>query len=459
MNAIQKALSDSERSYALAKMAVNAKPLNVLTPRTSSGLFADQNSMQNAKSQLEAFRSWVFAAIRPICNVIAAQPIVVSKPARTLGTKDWTPLRSHPIQDLLANPNDLMTGWGLMWGTVASIMLTGKAFWWIVDNAQVLPIPASWVKGYTGQTSFESWKVQPPGHSAPIDIPSDQMVYFSLPDPGDPWGSTSPLGAVSESVNTDHDILRSQRSMFTRGIHPSHVVTVGRNTDDGPRITRPRLTATQREQIISAIKKRYVGAVNHNEPLILDGLIEDVKKLSHTPSEMDWQQSGDQVKDRILQAFGVSPYILGGSEPGSRAASAVAQKHFVQMTVNPLIRMMSEALTEWLVPIWMGDRKALRIDIEPAIADDDEMSLRRMTLAVQNQVVRSNELREFAGLPPDPEQDQVFAGVGTSRNKNPIMQGLRNLVDDAMADRESDSILEELRGERRHQDHDTNRNG
>ena len=447
MDALNKAFSAVERSYLSAKAAVGnmADGLMSRGPAGISGV--EQPGFRNAKEQLAAFRSWVFAAIRPICNRIAAQPVRVAKGKQggRYGTKatDHQPMQTHPILDLLADPNDLMTGWGMMWATVASINLCGRAFWWVPEgNQECYLLPASWIKGFEGTARFQSWRVQPEGTGEFIDLPSERVVYFAFPDPGSPWGSISPLASIAEAVSNDADILLSQRSAFRRGIHPTHAIIVGKDPVDGvPGGLRPRLTHAQQRQIIEAVRKRYAGAERHGEPLILDGLIEDIKRLSLTPEELDWQQSAVQMKERILQGFGVSPYILGGSEPGSRAASTAAEMHFLATTVNPLIRMMSEAMTEWLAPMFGG---GLRVWIEEAVCNDDEQNLRWATLLAQMGVLTAHELRRLApfGLPEDDTFDGTLVGGQNLGEGNLIERGLSNMTQRVVSNYAADELLE-----------------
>ncbi len=409
---LTKAFAATERSYLSAKASIGQRTEAVMARGPSGGILGEPSGFRNARQQLDAFRSWVFAAIRPIANRIAAQPIRVGRlgqpqPRRSKAAEP-TPLTSHPIYDLLNDPNDLQTGYGLMWATVASINLTGRAFWWLPDEEpqRLYMLPCSWVQGFTGTTRYQSWKVLPPGQGEPIEVPSERVVYFALPSPADPWGSVSPLQAAADAVNNDDDILRSQRAAFTRGIHPSMAIVLGKDANG----FRPRLTAPQQSQIIEAVRRRWQGADKHNEPIILDGLIEDVKRISVTPSEMDWQSSAEAMKRRILEAFGVSPYVLGSSEPGSRAASVAAQLHLVSSTVNPLIRLMSEAMSEWLSHMFGG---GIRVWIEPAVVDDADVELQRMQLAASSGVVGYNELRRFAGLPEQEEKGTRNALLST----------------------------------------------
>jgi hypothetical protein len=108
------------------------------------------------------------------------------------------------------------------------------------------------------------------------------------------------------------------------------------------------LTKEQRTAIRLAFKQAYSGTLNAGEPVILDGLIKDVKRISNTPKEMDFLGSGSSVKARICQAFGVNPVIMGELEGANRASAAVADDILCSFTVNPLVEMLSQHLTKYV---------------------------------------------------------------------------------------------------------------
>jgi len=414
MDPLHKAFAQADRSYSLAKQAVQAQADELLAAGPTGAPFADAFKSGSAKQQLDAFRSWVFAAIRPICNRIARQPIRLArmrssrrgKPAQTPEVID-----EHPLLRVIGNPNDLMTSWGLKWVTAASVCLTGKAFWWLLpEEGQIHYLPPHWITGFEGTARFEAWKVRPPGKAEELHIPSNRMVYFALPDPSNPWDVVSPIQAVAEAVNNDADILQSQRSAFRRGLFPMHAVFVGKDANG----VRPRLTPAQQRQLVTAIRNRYSGAAKMGEPFIVDAAIEDIRPLTHKPDEMAWEQCTKDVKQRIMEAFGVSPYILGTTEPGSRAASAMSEKHFVANAVGPLCEMMSAAMQEWLLPAF-APKESLKIWIELPTPDDVEMQYKRMYLALLGGVVDANELRMYAGLPERDEYEGVIAALNNPR--------------------------------------------
>ncbi len=443
MNAITKALNDTNRSYMAAKFSVDNRTASVFA-NNPGGPISQRADFAKASEQLKHFSGWVYASIRPIAQRIAGQPIHVGKAGSStkLGLKSADkpdPIDSHPLLDLLADPNNLMVAWSLMFSTVASLELTGRCLWWLPDQKQILPIPTSWIVGYEGETAFESFKIKPPGSAEAISLPSDEVCYFSYPDPADPWGSTSPLQAVGRAVDADEAITSSQAAMFRHGIHPSHVVKVGKDANG----MRSRLTQSQQNQIISAIRKRYAGTTQHGEPLILDGLIEDVSRLSSTVQEMDYLASGQQTKQRIQEGFGTSPYITGGSEPGSRAASAVASQHFVDYTINPKIELLSQCMTEWLSPMFGG---GLTIWIEPAISHDAEMQLKWAETLAKNGVITAHELRSLAPLNLSEEKafDGQLVGGKNMQTTNLIEQGIREMVAEIFSDNQAEKIFKEI---------------
>jgi phage portal protein BeeE len=370
------------------------------------GAMVGRPDLANAHEQLRHFNGWVFTSIRPIAQRIAGQPIHVGrKGARPRGSKASTakPLDSHPLLDLFGDPNELMVGWSLIYTTIASLELTGRQLWWVPKKKQILPIPTSWLTGIDATTSYAGFKVRPPNSGEEFTIPADECCYFVYPHPGDPHGASAPLLAVAGAVDADESITTSQVQMFRRGIRPDYALLVGKDPHpDVPGGVRPRLTNAQQNQIIAAIRKRYGGAYNHGEPLILDGLIEDVKRISATAAEMDWLNSGQMTKDKIMQGFGTNPIIAGQIEGANRASSLAAEDHFVHYTLNPKIELISQTLTEWLGPMFDG----VEVWIEPCTVRDEDMALKRAGLLAANGAVYLNELREMMGLPPD----KAFAG-------------------------------------------------
>lgn len=447
MSAIDRAMSGAQRSLLACKAAVTTQTSELLA-NGPGGVPNYRSDLSNASEQLRHFRGWTYAAVRPIAQRIAGQPIHVgrAKSAGKIGTKspdDITPLDNHELVKLFSDPNGLMVAWSLMFSTVASLEITGRQLWWLPERKQILPVPTPWIKSFNGASRITSFTVQPPYTGQQFDLNADECVLFSYPNPGDPHGACSPLQAVAGAVDSDEAIVQSQATMFRRGINPQHAIIVG---NDPETKLRPRLNGAQQRQIIEAIRKRYGGFWNNGDPLILDALIEDVKVLSNTPREMDYLKSGDSAKARIMQGFGTNAIIAGQIEGSNRASADAADKHFVDYTVNPKIDLMSQTLTSWLRYVYSDP--SLVVWIEPCVANDAETSLKWAQLLVQAKSITKDELRVLTpfGLDIAKFGDELVAGAPAPQqpaNGNQTSEAEAKVLKDSM--RLIDKTLEYLR--------------
>jgi phage portal protein BeeE len=422
--------------------------------------------------QYRHFYGWSYVAIRAIAQRIAAQPLKLletKEKSKGLGSGNsindvlgrlngrnlptWTKglganaeskvISEHPLLDSLQNPNEIMTQWSLMYTTVASLELTGCAYWWFErknGEVKIWPLPSHWVepKHCEVRGLFHQYKVTPQGGGEPFVVDGADMAYFPLPDPSNPMTHLSPLQTQSKAVATDEAIQDSQFRAFQNGIFPGVIMTVGRLPDmaGGGAGERPVLTGEQRRSLVDAARMFYQGTAHYDEPMVIDGMIEKVEKFSNNPSEMDFMQSGAQVKARIFQAFGVNPMILGEVVAGSYSQSAVADNHFCHTVLNPLLTLMGQVITKFMRPFFNSTDNCVAY-FEPAQSQDKDHSLRAWQAAAHLGVVTPNEYRtEVLNIQPseDPAADDLLIvtnteGIATEGDVNTAVSEYGNLVD------------------------------
>jgi phage portal protein BeeE len=403
--------------------------------------FGNSRSMGQHTEQYRYFRDWVYAAIRPIAVRIAAQPFMVgtkiaggpsavkaweNKPEYpqklfehielfkhaplfiSKQAKEMDILESHPILDVLARPNEIHTEWALKYLAAVNIMLTGEAFWWINDTdqgTQVWPAPTSWVEPIYGTDRvFNGWSVRPSGSTEAYPVAPEDMCFFFLPDPSNPIQGLSPLQAMSRPVVIDEYISACQLQGYRNGIRPSVILKAGRKPEipgisSGERYT---LTPTQRQQLVAAIKNAYQGWEHHNDPAIVDGLIEDIVPWDRSPAEMDYINSGKYNADRIMLGYGVNPITIGAREGGNRAQAYVAEDSVCANVINPILEMMSQVATVFFQPRYAKKQKATKLYVwmEKAQPHDADLELKRLQLAHEGKAMAPNDYRKVAGLPP-----------------------------------------------------------
>jgi HK97 family phage portal protein len=398
IDALDKAFADADR------MVTNFKAASVGTIVTESAGFNHRPlSLVRAQEQFLHFRGWVWSAVRLVAQRIAGQRLCVgNQPTGSYYKSSMgqrvEPLDSHPLLEAMYDPNPWMSYWELMWLAICSLEVTGRAVLWISkerDRTNILHIPTTWLQEIEPQQKW--FKIRPLYSPDEFTLPGDEILNWHYPNP-DGYGPNeviSPLARAAEAVLTDQQIQTAQHSAFKNGIFPSVILTAGKLPGMGPGIPgeRPTLTSSQREDLIATIRAAYRGVHSAGEPLILDSLIESITKFSQTVMEMDFGNSSKITKSRVLQAYGVSPILLGELENANRASSTVAEEIFVHNKINPLIEMLSGALTQRLAPMFAGPREKLVCWIERARPHDADLFIKEWELAGKLGFVTKNEWR------------------------------------------------------------------
>lgn len=374
------------------------------------------------RERLKHFTSWPAAVVRVAAQKIASQPLMLAKKVAKAdpksgkrvktaptGVKKLTDeaelLEQHEVLDWLHQPNEFMNWWSLVFLSICSLELSGEAYWWICRDDPERPViwylSADWVEPiHTEQRLFDSYRVLVYGTGHHIDIPRDDMVRFSVPDVKNPYaGALSNLQLNALACVTDEHLQVAQQKAFANGLMPGVGIVVGRHPDvAGVPGQKPILTKEQRASMTAAIKQAYRGVQNAGEPVILDGLIDDIKTLTTTPTEMGFMESSKLTKERITQGFLTNPVVMGQLENVNRASATVAAETWIEHKINPVAEMVSATLTHDLCPKLGHD--GLLLWIEPATANDPDQKRADLDQLAKYGAMTVNELRDARGLPP-----------------------------------------------------------
>lgn len=387
----------------------------------------------DAAEQLKYNNEWVFACTSVIAKRVASQQINVAVQVRgrqprksvTHGQFKSMPIHvqekaatlevveQHPILDMFESPNPIMVQWQVMYTLATHMMLAGKHGWWLVNNAgedQLWPVsPTDFSPIHRQGQLFAGWKI---GTRDAHEVGPEDFAYFSFPHESDPYtGCKSTLRAMARSVLADGSILTSQHAAFLNGIFPGMAVIVGEIEAATGEERRPELTAQQIQEMRQAIDLRMKGPERAGAYAILDSLIRDIKPLTTVPREMDFNQSASMTKSRITQGFSVNPIVLGQVEGANRASSVVADAHFCQNAVNPILTLASQVMTRLFNRRNSGGRRQEQVQIWWTLAtpQDREMTLAEWQLGLQGYAVRPNDLRtQVLDQPPLDGGDVIY---------------------------------------------------
>ncbi len=372
------------------------------------------------------------ANVRVISQRAASQPIrlgykVKGKPGETSPkavSKERLPqslknhhrnieqIEQHPFLDMMENPNPVWTGWMLKEVTFRALMTGGHCHWWIKlseedeDRLEAWYVPANWMEPlHENGVLFNRWRLTPDGSglSDAIYLPREQVFHCFLPDIRNPLGAHSELASASRPVVASESCWDAQRLSYRNGLFPGMAFTIGRHPDiaTGRPGERPYLSATQRQQLVALLKQQYRGIMAMDEPIVLDALVQDVKKITNSPREMDFMRTGGYLASAVARMAGVSPYSNGTTEPGSRAASSEADKHLLKNTVNPKLDLFSGCLTKYVGPLFtVKGGPELLAWMEPAVPVDPDYVLDEDSLLSKIGGMTVDQVRARHDLPP-----------------------------------------------------------
>ncbi|WP_425397301.1 phage portal protein [Aeoliella sp.] len=442
VSSLENAFASVDRSYLAAKASASNRPEAVLAG-DMGGMSSQASSISRAAEQLSRNVGHQYTAAKAIANRIAAQNLYVGRVSTSrVGRKlvlpqhlknigeNIEPLASHPLLSAFDEPNLIHTRWALLHVSVVSLTLTGVCYWWVTPGSTGLDlwyIPPTWIEPHDKYQS--AWKLKPPGDPGGRDVPREDIFVCTLPSPLDPFAHSSPLQAQAYAVETDLSIQKAQYESFEQGIFPKVGIRVGQPNNDPVLGTqaKPVLTPEQVAELKLMFTKLYSGRHNRNSPVILDGMIEGIEKLSLSASEMEYLKSSDLVKSRILQSMGVSPFIVGDTQDGNRAQATVAEQSFCQNTVNPLIECLSQSLTRYIGMRFASPGEKLVAWLEPCSANDRELTLEEYRTARANGDITPNEYRNhILNLPPIDGGDVRLDNLGNPiGERQPKLNGQR----------------------------------
>ena len=333
-------------------------------------------------------------------------------------------LPTHPVLQDLESPNHVQRHFEFWFSWVANLYLTGEAYVIAEPDGEepdgtpkvtYWSVPTHWVIPQHDGALFSGYKIRVNDKATPEDIDAELVARHFFADPSDLKAALSPIVANIQAVEIDQYIQKSQVETYERGVIPNVLITVGnaRTRDGKDTGKKPRLKGGQRRQVVNVVRRLWQHGTANGEPGIIDGFIDKIEKLSNSPQEMDWLQSGETAKSRIFQCFGVNPYVVGEVTGINKAQALVAEQAFCDGVVNPLLSSASQMLTAFC-PFFYSESGVERDEIErgdllvwfeKAEPGDEELELKRWESAAKLGFVSGSEFR--SGVLGLGERDQI----------------------------------------------------
>jgi HK97 family phage portal protein len=282
--------------------------------------------------------AWVYSSVRKLATAAASIPWLVE---RRVGDK-WVPVDDHPIEILLRQPNEFMTGVDLFERATMHLNLGGNAIWHLVIArgmpVEIWPLQPDFITPIPGSRKFiRSYRYEIESMD-PVTISQQEILHFKFTDPSNPMWGLSPLQAVARVVDTDVEAVRwNKLSLESRAV-PDGVFMVN----------DPHATPQNWEEARRQVQSRYLD--KGREPWVLFNV--DYKQMSLTPVEMDFLDSRKFTREEIASVFGVLPILIGAIEGTTYNNIQTAKRIFWEDTIIPYLNGVRGVLNLNLLPFF-----------------------------------------------------------------------------------------------------------
>ena len=306
-------------------------------------------------------------------------------------------VETHPLLDLLYNPNPVMDGYHLMYLTQVYLDLVGDAFW-ILERQNGIPVEAYPVPPH--------WVMKTPTPDDPTfeirhnlfngKVPETEIVWFKNPNPKDPYGrGRSPGWSLAHEIDTDEQAAIHTAARFYNSAVPELLVGV-----EGAR-------KEQLEQAKMHWETKLQGARKAFQTHWHSGKL-SVHQLSPTFQELQLIQLRQFERDTVVQIFGVPPEILGIIENANRSTIDAADYIFTKRVLWPRLKRIKAKLQQDLLPQFPGSMN-LMLGCDSPVPEDKDYILSVAREVPQTRTI--NEWRDLQNLPPVEGGDEFYVPI------------------------------------------------
>lgn len=380
------------------------------SPFSSLGYSGDKDEM------LKHYSSWVYACVSIIAKATSKARFRLYL---NRGADELEEIPSHPIIDLIENPNPFDTKTEFLYRAVSHIQLTGDSFIYLAKNKfgsvkemyvlqpekiEIVPDAVDFISSYllNDLKQKEEFKV-------------DEILHFKLPSPNSPYYGASPLMACAMSVDIDEYQHKYQMKFYQNSAIPPIVLETEQGLDEAS------VKRLRRDW-----ERLHRSDGNSGRTAILERGLK-VKSVGISPRELDWLSSNRMTRDDILSIYGVPPALLGLVEDSNRSNGETQEYTFHRQVIEPLLCLIDDKLTKNIASKF--DKKFV-IRHDSTVPYDAERGARAAQTRILSGQTTINEERLSQGYKPVEGGEEILVPLNyalLSNVSNGIMSDGKNI--------------------------------
>lgn len=303
----------------------------------------------------------------------------------------------HPMLELLARPNEMMTGHTALQVTQVWLDIVGEAFWLVSYDAKgtpngLWPVPPHWVTAVP--TSAAPYFFISSG-ATQLRVEKEAVIWLRDVDPENPYGRGAGVAkALGDELETDEFAAKYLKAWFFNNATPSLLVSFETNA-----------TPKQLEEARDKWEQAHRGVHNAHRTHFAAGKMNAVK-LDTSFRDQQLLELRRMHRDTVIQVFGVPPECVGVIENSNRATIDAAGYMYAIGVEHPRAEFLRCELAFQLLPKFKGGFAAL---LECELSAPMDQTRRLEVMKAQPAGFLLNEFRLEAGYEPLPDLEGQFA--------------------------------------------------
>lgn len=347
----------------------------------------------------------VSAAISVISSAIASFPVNVY---RNVGD-GRVAAPDHPIAALFASgPNAHQSGPEFIEQMVSEALRWGNALAEAESdqNGRVTamqPIPWGWIAPVMLQSGRLAFDVTPPqgaffaigkspGPARQRRLFAEEVVH--LRDRSDDGVLGRPrLSRSPDAVRLGLTMQRQQMQLYENGARPGGILS-----------TETQIASEDADRLRDEWTQDFTGENAGQVAILGYGL--KYQPLAIEPEKMEMIASRGFAVEEIARIFQVPPPLLGDYRHNTFTNSQSAARWFAQHCLGPWVRKFEAALERTLLS--ERERRSMQIefDMSSLLRGDDDARWNTHKIAVENEILTTDEIREIEGWNPRGGRDE-----------------------------------------------------
>ncbi|MHB8409833.1 MAG: phage portal protein [Acidiferrobacterales bacterium] len=400
----------------------------------------------------------VYACLRLLSQSVPEPPLLVYQVQPDL-QRVPVPF-DHPLQQLIRQPNPLMTEYEMIELMTLHLSIVGRTHWFKQrDNlgrvAAIWPLRPDRVGPHyggvanteiasdsrdaapgAGQQVLTGWNYWPPGMGEPVVLSIDDVISMNYPDPAGETGGIveglGPLQVLSREVESDNEATNFVAALLKNSAVPGSILKL-------------KASGLSKEQA-AKVKRGWMaqfGGTKRGEPAILDADT-DYQSVGFDLSQLEFPQLRGFSESRIASCFGVPAIMVGlhvAVQASIKATISEQREYFAETTLTNLWRRISDQMTNHLANEY-GDRLVCRFDTTQvkALAQQSKLQVQPIAVAFAQGAVTIDEYRvNVLNLTPLPNGVGDVLMIPTTFATSPADLDESDLVD---SENEDDSAFQ-----------------